>query len=105
MLMVSMLQKSELWHGWLGELVFCVTLSVLLTDVYADVLEGSGQCQLEIISYDWCGWTEEKHINFMQDSQCSGTDVNLTLPPKASVDCCRYTNLLILISQDRQVEG
>jgi hypothetical protein len=102
-----MLQKHKVGHGGkgLGEVVFCMALSVLLTDVNANALESRGQCLLEIISYDWCRWTEEKHINLMQDSKCSGTDVNLTLPPKIRVDCCHYTILLILILQDRQVEG
>jgi hypothetical protein len=77
----------------------------MLTNVNINALESSGQCLLEIISYDWCGWTEEKHINLMQDSQCSGREVNMTLPPKISGNCCHYTSLLILISQDRQVEG
>jgi hypothetical protein len=56
------------------------------SDVYANALESSGQCLLEIISYDWCGWTEEEHINLMQDSHCSGKFVNLTLSPKTNVD-------------------
>jgi hypothetical protein len=82
-----------------------MALSVLLTNVNANALESRKQCLLEISSYDWCGWTEEKHINLMQDSQCSGRDVNLTLPAETRVNCCHYTNLFILILQERQVEG
>jgi hypothetical protein len=101
-----MSQNSEVGHRerGLGDLVFCIALSVLLTVLNVNAWERSGQCLLEVISYDRCGWTEEKHINLMQVSQCSGNDVNLTLPPKTSVDCCLYTNWLILISQDRHVE-
>jgi hypothetical protein len=101
-----MLQKSEVGHGGRGlrEVVFCMALSDLLIDVNANTLESRGRCLLEIISYDWCGWTEEKHINLMKDSKCSGRDVNLTLLPKTRVDCCHYTSLLVLILQDRQVK-
>jgi hypothetical protein len=81
----------------LGDLVFSMALSVLLTDLNVNAWEISGQYLLEVISYDWCGWTEEKHINLVQDSQCSGSDMNLTLPRKTSVDNCHYTHCLILI--------
>jgi len=73
--------------------------------VDANALERSGHCLLEIIFYDCMDGLRIKHINLIKGSQCSGGDVNLTLSPKTSVDCCRYTNLLILASQDKQVEG
>lgn len=104
--MVRTLQKSEVGHEGrgLGDLVFCIALSILITDLNVNALEKSGQCVLEIISYRWCRWAEKKHKNLMQDSQCSGRDVYLTLPQKTSVNCCHYTNLLILVSQDSRVE-